>query len=99
MAPLYLSKRKQFVGFFIVRLRASSAQAFGEVAYVEHLAFRHHAGTAEDALQLPDVALPRITSEDDLRARRNAADGLAVLLCELLNEEALQQREILPAIR
>ena len=54
---------------------------------------------AEDALQLPDVASPRITTKNDLGARRYAADGLAVLLRELLDEEMLQEREIFPAIR
>src|SRR5437879_5866813 len=99
MAPLHLGKRKQFAGFFTVPLCSLSAHAFGQVAYVDHFAFGHHGGVAEDALQLPDVASPRITTKDDLRARRYAVDGLAVLLCELLDEEALQQREILPAIR
>ena len=87
------------VALIIVRLHSSRAQPLRQVAYVDHFAFSHHACAAENTFQLPDVSRPRATGKHNLGTRCYAANGLAVLFSEVLDEKALQQRQVFRAIR
>ena len=81
------------------RLFRSSLQVPREVLHVHHVARGHHGGMANDVLELPHIARPRMLRKPDLRPMRHSAHVLSILRGEAGNEMALEQREVFFALR
>ncbi len=70
----------------------------GQIAHIEGVAHHHHAGMPNDVFQFPHIARPGSPGQQNLRARRQAADGFAILRREFGNEAPLEERQVLLAI-